>query len=128
MVTDQDGGAFGNIDHSRIPLKPKSKVELDPLMHKKPLRSLKGIQTIKDFAEQTYRLQPTSISKKPAVTDKSLLSVLNTLNSKHSTSSVMSALKDKDKDALRIYNRIQYLQHQEKKKLRRLQETWQVAQ
>ena len=87
-------------------------------------------EIIKDYAEQTYRLQPPNpnLSKKPSVSNKSLLNVLNTLNNKQSTQTVLSELSNKDTEALRIYNRIQYLQHQEKKKLRRLQEVWNVAQ
>ena len=103
---------------------------MEPVMAKKPLKKLKAIQSIKDYTEQSHRLLSTNSGPKKAnitVADKSLLSVLNTLNQKQTAVNVLTTLSNKDEEALKIHNRIQYLQHQEKKKLRHLQEEWKVA-
>lgn len=98
-----------HIDYSKIPQKAKNKIDLEPVLKGKQLKSVRSIQSIKDYAEQTYRLQPSSMQKKQSISNKSLLNVLNTLNSKQSTQTVLSALSHKDTESLRIYNRIQYL-------------------
>ena len=46
---DTNKSQFTEIDYRKIPRKEKS--GLDPSLNKKPLRSMKGIQTMKDFAE-----------------------------------------------------------------------------
>jgi len=57
-------------------------------------------------------MQPTNVLKKPTRSDKDkLLTVLNQLNVKNSATSVVNVLSSKDTEALKIHNRIQYLQH-----------------
>jgi len=112
-LTRGQAAEFSAYEHSNeIPLKRSSAADLDPILRQKPLKTLRAIQSLKNIAQQTYHMQPTNVLKKPTRSDKDkLLTVLNQLNVKNSATSVVNVLSSKDTEALKIHNRIQYLQH-----------------